>query len=81
MDRFVVLSVEDALTKGWIDADEYRWFDGYEGILFDTSTDKPTVISTDRSEPEDASFYRNLAWVPVLLNELNNQIEELKRKQ
>jgi hypothetical protein len=81
MDRFFVASVEDAVKRGWITREEFRYSDDYDYILFDLSFTPPKVLHIDGGEPEDNRIYRDWAWVPVLLNELNNQIEELKRKQ
>jgi len=45
--------------------------------LLDTLTDE--VLGYDYGEPEDNSFYRDWEWVPSLLNELADEIEELKK--
>jgi len=39
-----------------------------------------TLLGTDRGEPEDNSFLRDLAWVPEELNRLGARIAELEQE-
>lgn len=48
-------------------------------VLTDTLTNE--IVGIDGGEPEDQSFYRDWAWVPVLLNKLADEITTLKEKQ
>ncbi len=45
-----------------------RWCEDWGCFIYDMSTDPPTLIASDRMEPEDANFYRDLAWIVPLLN-------------
>lgn len=48
-------------------------------VLTDTLTNE--IVGIDGGEPEDQSFYRDWAWVPVLLNKLADEITTLQEKQ
>jgi hypothetical protein len=70
MDRFQVVSVEDAQRRGLPEADEFDP-DDYRNLLYDFITDPPAFVQSDGGEPEDNSFHRDWAWVVKLLNQVN----------
>lgn len=71
-DRFRVVMVKDARAQGLPGVS--LWDFDYANFLYDFSTSPPTLIASDRMEPEDVTFHRDLAWAPKLLNELASAI-------
>lgn len=71
-NRFVVKHVSDvpelAINSGFYQKD-YFW------VLVDTETNK--IVGTDPGEPEDAILVRDLDWIPFLLNEQQDQLDEV----
>ena len=72
MKRFRTIYVDEARKQGLPGIN--RW-DEDCSFLYDFSTDPPVLIASDRMEPEDATFYRDLGWIAPLLNSL---VEEKK---
>src|SRR4051812_23331394 len=74
--RFRVMSFKDAKTQGlrglglWNDCGR---------ALYDFGVDPPALIATDDMQPEDVNFYRDLEWVPELLNQLHDRAEAAER--
>lgn len=60
--RFIVQSINDP------------W--GMRAVLIDTQTNEE--VGYDSGEPEDNTFGRDWAWVPVLLNKFADEVEQLK---
>ena len=56
------------MDLGWLPR-QNTW-DGYRGILFDTSTNPPTEVGSDGGEPEDQTLSRDWSWVVDLCNRL-----------
>lgn len=75
-NRFRVLEFSEACEQGLLDKSEYRWTEDWVGCLFDFKTNPPTLIDMDRMEPEDVSFFRDLKWVPKLLNKIEEERDE-----
>jgi hypothetical protein len=74
--RFRVLSIADAKAQGlpgiaWRDTD-------YGCVLYDFGTQPPICVASDRMEPEDANFWRDMGWIPELLNELTSQLTAIQ---
>jgi hypothetical protein len=70
-ERFRVMTKRDATTAGYYEMGQ--WEEEYDGILLDfKDPQNPKFVASDNSEPEDVSFYRDLAWVPKLLNAVAN---------
>jgi hypothetical protein len=51
-----------------------KWTNDYSLCLYDFSVEPPSLVATDEMQPEDANFFRDLAYVPRLLNELNDAL-------
>jgi hypothetical protein len=67
--RFRVYSIEEADKLGFYTRN--RWDEDYEMLLFDFKDEAhPILIASDRMEPEDVNFYRDLAWIPKLLTDV-----------
>jgi hypothetical protein len=75
-NRFRVLGFSEAVEQGLLDESEFGYTEDWVGCLFDFKTSPPTLIGMDRMEPEDSSFYRDLAWVPRLLNKVEEEKNE-----
>ena len=71
MARFILVMGEEAKRRNLPGVG--RWTEDYETFLYDTKSEPWTLLATDRMEPEDVSFYRDLAWVPALLNQINEE--------
>jgi len=54
-------------------------WDDYRMALYD-SRDAEEPLAIDCGEPEDNTFNRDWWWVVAKLNELNDEIEALKKK-
>lgn len=74
MKKYEVMNVEEATKIGVADA--VLFGDLYTNLLIDTDTLE--IIASDAMEPEDVTFYRDLAWVPKLLNELYDNWQDQK---
>jgi len=70
-NRFRLVRGEDAKRHNLPGAG--HWLDDYEYCLYDYKTDPPVLLFSDEMAPEDANFLRDLAWVPKLLNQLEEE--------
>lgn len=69
MARFRVIRLREAQEKGFYKMG--KWEDEWELGLWDFKDESnPILIATDEMQPEDVSFYRDLAWVPEIMNKL-----------
>ena len=73
-DRFKLVSGYEALVNNLPGTG--RWTNDMETLLYDFKTNPPILIASDSMEPEDVSFYRDLAWVPKLLNQLEEEKDD-----
>lgn len=82
MDKFIVVSTDEAVKQklpGW----EYFHRNGgdWHLCLYETDGEKPIrLVGEDGGEPEDQTLYRDLKWVPIEMNRLAKEIEELKQR-
>lgn len=73
MDRYIVVSIKDAIELGYpLDPDMKEDFDRYQEwywCLFETDgSNVLQLVGTDAMEPEDATLVRDLRWVVEELN-------------
>ena len=78
MDRFIVVSVTDAIKKKYPEWEEFQRrinYGDYFWCLYETDGEKPVrLVFSDGGEPEDQSLVRAWKWVPKELNELMNHL-------
>lgn len=69
MARFETVFYQDAISRG-LPVPDYYEKDPFVSILYDFKENPPIIIADDRMEPEDANFFRDMSWIPVLLNKV-----------
>lgn len=74
-ERFIVIEQDDERVPEY---ERNGWYD-YVSFLWDSETQ--TIIASDRGEPEDQTFGRDWAWVPVELNKLASRLAEVKKER
>lgn len=82
MDRFIVVSAEDARKQelpGWDCLHQNG--SGWHWCLYETDGEKPIrLVGEDGGEPEDQFLVRDLKWVPVEMNKLAEKIKSLEER-
>lgn len=79
MDRFVVVSVAEAIERKYPGWEDFQRYQDYFWCLYETDGEKPTrLVFSDGGEPEDQSLVRDWSWVPEELNRLSEELRILK---